>query len=166
MKLTAASLAFGLLSGASAAAIEPRATSPSVQIANGTINGVYLPTFDQEGQSSKLRGPVGIQSLTRLTRAAFFGVPFARPAQRLRRPERLNTTYSAPFEATNPNVPFCPGFGSDNWAYNASEDCLLLNIVRPSGYGADAKLPVAVWFHGGGYQQGKRCIATLRTSRN
>ena len=32
---------------------------------------------------------------------------------------------------------------------NLSEDCLSLNIVRPSGQG---NLPVFVWFHGGGFQ--------------
>jgi len=34
-----------------------------------------------------------------------------------------------------------------------SEDCLTLNIVRPSGYGEGSNLPVGVFIHGGGYYQ-------------
>ena len=33
-----------------------------------------------------------------------------------------------------------------------SEDCLTLNVIRPPGTRADAKLPVMFWIHGGGFQ--------------
>ncbi|ORY75783.1 lipase [Protomyces lactucae-debilis] len=36
----------------------------------------------------------------------------------------------------------------------ASEDCLTLNVQRPSGIAADAKLPVFVWIYGGGFTAG------------
>ncbi|RAH75331.1 alpha/beta-hydrolase [Aspergillus aculeatinus CBS 121060] len=37
---------------------------------------------------------------------------------------------------------------------NISENCLSLRIARPSGVQRDAKLPVAVWIHGGGHALG------------
>lgn len=37
---------------------------------------------------------------------------------------------------------------------NAGEDCLTLDIRRPSGTQAHAKLPVLVWIFGGGFEQG------------
>lgn len=37
--------------------------------------------------------------------------------------------------------------------YNLSEDCLTLNVVRPSNY-TNQLLPVAVYIYGGGYFQG------------
>ncbi|KAJ5212775.1 secreted lipase [Penicillium cinerascens] len=37
---------------------------------------------------------------------------------------------------------------------NAGEDCLTLNIRRPSGTKPDAKLPVLVWIYGGGFETG------------
>lgn len=56
---------------------------PSVTIKNGTVNGAYLPTFDQD---------------------AFLGVPFAQPPVgdlRLRRPQSLNTSFAGGvYEAT------------------------------------------------------------------
>lgn len=41
----------------------------------------------------------------------------------------------------------------DQIGYDVSEDCLALNVVRPSGYEGQS-LPVAVWIHGGGYVMG------------
>lgn len=36
----------------------------------------------------------------------------------------------------------------------ASEDCLTLNVFRPSSTASNAKLPVMVWIFGGGFNQG------------
>lgn len=47
----------------------------------------------------------------------------------------------------------CYGYGSDQWNYPVSEDCLYTNVIRPAGCEDDA-LPVAFWIHGGGYYQG------------
>uniref|UniRef100_A0A3Q1F1R1 Carboxylesterase type B domain-containing protein n=1 Tax=Acanthochromis polyacanthus TaxID=80966 RepID=A0A3Q1F1R1_9TELE len=35
-----------------------------------------------------------------------------------------------------------------------SEDCLYLNIYSPANRAQDAKLPVMVWIHGGGFSLG------------
>jgi carboxylesterase type B len=51
------------------------------------------------------------------------------------------------------NVFKCYGYGSDQWNYQVSEDCLYLNVVRPAGY-ENETLPVAFWIHGGGFTEG------------
>jgi hypothetical protein len=47
----------------------------------------------------------------------------------------------------------CYGYGSDQWNYPVSENCLYMNVIRPAGH-AHEKLPVAFWIHGGGFYQG------------
>lgn len=50
--------------------------------------------------------------------------------------------------------PTCYGFGSNTLLnLTQSEDCLSLNVVRPSGYAGDP-LPVLLWIYGGGFRQG------------
>jgi carboxylesterase type B len=112
-------------------------SAPTVQVLNGTYYGNYLPTYNQD---------------------AFLGIPFAQPPVgdlRFRQAQPLNTTWTEPRNATE-YAPECIGYGSDNWVLGNinSEDCLVLNVVRPSGISPDAKLPVAVWIHGGGNTEG------------
>ena len=47
----------------------------------------------------------------------------------------------------------CYGYSSDQWNYAVSEDCLYINVIRPSGYEGQ-KLPVGFWIHGGGFYAG------------
>jgi triacylglycerol lipase len=67
----------------------------------------------------------------------------------------LNSTWGNTKNATQYGYE-CYGYGSDQWVLGnvVSEDCLTLNVVRPSGIAADAKLPVGVWIHGGGFYEG------------
>ncbi|RLN53786.1 hypothetical protein BBJ29_004500 [Phytophthora kernoviae] len=84
----------------------------------------------------------------------FLGMPYAQPPVgnlRFRNPEPLNTTWSDANNATEYS-PMCYGYGSDHWVLGnvISEDCLTINVVRPSGISQDTKLPVGFWIHGAG----------------
>jgi carboxylesterase type B len=111
------------------------AAEPTVKVLNGTYEGVYLPEFKQD---------------------IFLGIPFAQSTgaeNRFRPPQALNTTWNGT-RAAKAYGPACP---DPQLMGNAiSEDCLSINIVRPAGLSEDAyaKLPVAVWIHGGSYQVG------------
>lgn len=108
---------------------------PTAHISNGTVNGRYLPGFDQD---------------------LFLGIPFAN-APRLANPTPLNDSWTTPFDASSYGHT-CYGFGSNQLLPSIkdyqSEDCLNLNIIRPSGLKSETKLPVLVWIYGGGWSQG------------
>uniref|UniRef100_A0A3Q1FG93 Carboxylesterase type B domain-containing protein n=1 Tax=Acanthochromis polyacanthus TaxID=80966 RepID=A0A3Q1FG93_9TELE len=42
--------------------------------------------------------------------------------------------------------------------WHISEDCLYLNIYTPANRAQDAKLPVMVWIHGGGFGIGSASV--------
>ncbi|KAL3455984.1 Alpha/Beta hydrolase protein [Aspergillus heterothallicus] len=70
------------------------------------------------------------------------GIPYAQPPVgnlRYRHPQALNESWTAKLA----------GF-----PHEENEDCLTLNVVRPSGLNKFNKLPVLVWIHGGGLQEG------------
>jgi carboxylesterase type B len=109
--------------------------APTVQVLNGTYSGVYNQEYNQD---------------------FFLGVPYAIPplhSLRFRQAQSLNTSWSGTKNATEYSYE-CIGYGSDQWVLgnHISEDCLTLNVVRPSG--VSGSLPVAVWIHGGGYTEG------------
>ncbi len=107
---------------------------PQVQVAQGRLVG---------------RQSDGIES--------FKGVPFAAPpVQALRwRPPQAPASWSGERDAGDVGA-ICiqapangdPGVGPGT----PSEDCLTLNVWRPAGQGEP--LPVMVWIHGGGYNNG------------
>ncbi|KUF98691.1 hypothetical protein AM588_10010284 [Phytophthora nicotianae] len=85
-------------------------------------------------------------------------MPYAQPPVgdlRFRNPVPLNTTWTDSKNATEYS-PECYGYGSDQWVLGnvISEDCLTINVVRPSGVSEGADLPVGVWIHGGGFTEG------------
>ncbi|KAJ5128040.1 hypothetical protein N7448_008819 [Penicillium atrosanguineum] len=106
---------------------------PTAITRNGTVRGVHLPSFQQD---------------------LFLGIPYAQ-APRLDNPKPINTTYDdeTPFDASRYGNT-CYGFGSNELlGLTQSEDCLNLNIIRPSRATVGA-LPVIFWIYGGGLHQG------------
>ena len=102
--------------------------SPTATIKNGTYVGRYLPEYDQD---------------------LFLGMAYAQPPVgnlRFTIPQSLNTSWSGTKDASQYSVE-CVGYGSDQWNYQVSEDCLYINVVRPSGF-EGRQLPVAAWIHG------------------
>lgn len=133
---------------------ENRAAGPSVTVNNGTIVGSTL---------------LGVDS--------FKGIPFALPPTgtlRLKPPQSYNTKYPAGTLVATGVPTACPQFElstntsvlpedvlgllADSPIAQAvtisGEDCLTLNVQRPSGTTAGSKLPVIFWIYGGGFEFG------------
>lgn len=106
-------------------------TAPQVNLKNGTVIGSHISWYKQD---------------------AFLGIPFAQPPTgqlRFSLPRPIKKGWESPFKAQS-YPPKCAGYGSEQIGdFEVSEDCLYLNVVRPTGYD-ERQLPVAVWIHGGG----------------
>ncbi|KAJ7764234.1 alpha/beta-hydrolase [Mycena metata] len=107
-------------------------TQPTVTTLNGTYAGTFLPTFNQD---------------------FFGGIPYAQPSRRFVPAQSLNERFSRLRQASNYSVG-CVGIGGDDIGYVQGEDCLTVNVIRPSGVKPGQGLPVLVWIHGGGYTMG------------
>jgi para-nitrobenzyl esterase len=92
---------------------------------------------------------------------AYLGVPFAAPPVRELRwhqpmpPKPWKGIYNADTKITNCYIPLRATtlnhyFGE----LKSSEDCLYVNVWVPPGAKPGDKLPVVVWIHGGGFQEG------------
>ncbi|KAI4688211.1 uncharacterized protein J4E84_005141 [Alternaria hordeiaustralica] len=114
---------------------------PTVKTTNGTLTGIHNPNYNQD---------------------LFLGIPYAQPPTgplRYRRPAPLihplgqfDANYYGPgCISTSINLPV---FSQTTPSYPESEDCLTLNVVRPAGLNKGAKLPVLLFIHGGGFQEG------------
>lgn len=85
----------------------------------------------------------------------FLGIPYAAPPvgeQRWRAPQPVQSwtdvRAATKFGAT------CAAAKSTNGPRSESEDCLFINVWRPAKTSQDAKLPVYVFIHGGGFING------------
>jgi para-nitrobenzyl esterase len=124
---------------ASAILLATASRAPASKIQQGTL--IHLADGDVQGTTN---------DQTR----QFLGIPFAAPptgALRFRPP-----TPPAPRQAVLQASAFgnaCPQLASIQGPASDTEDCLYLNVWTPDP--APSKpLPVMVWFHGGGNQQG------------
>uniref|UniRef100_A0A8C6WX02 Carboxylesterase type B domain-containing protein n=2 Tax=Neogobius melanostomus TaxID=47308 RepID=A0A8C6WX02_9GOBI len=123
--------------------------APVVQTTLGSLKGTYVPVKGKETGAH-----------------AFLGVPFAKPpvaALRLTPPQPVEG-WSGEKDATQ-QPPMCiqmkevsvepfSKLGLEVEIPDVSEDCLYLNIYSPANRAPDAKLPVMVWIHGGGFTLG------------
>ncbi|KAH6678931.1 phenmedipham hydrolase [Plectosphaerella plurivora] len=121
---------------------------PTVQLRQGTYRGLLLTA-----------GPIR-PSLPKAVEA-YRGIPYARVASGAEgrfRPASSVPQGTESFDATR-HGPLCPTFASsmdeaEGWA--VSEDCLNADIYRPvMGSGADIRVPVVIYVHGGGFNFGK-----------
>ncbi|GAA5837353.1 hypothetical protein JCM11251_004974 [Rhodosporidiobolus azoricus] len=117
-------------------------STPTVQVQNGTLQGRYEAAFEQD---------------------IFLNVPYAAPPVgdlRLANPVPYNSSWAEARDATTwGNI--CPGSGISSTPnitlgqdYTLDEDCLNINIIRPSGTEEGDDLPVLFWIYGGGFVQG------------
>ncbi|KAI0787601.1 extracellular triacylglycerol lipase precursor [Fomes fomentarius] len=114
-----------------------QAASPQVKVGGTTITGRSntLPQFPTAGIDF------------------FGGIPFAEPPVsklRFAAPVLKDTPDGNSLDATEFGAP-CVQLSMPD---GASEDCLTLNVFRPSSTASNAKLPVMVWIFGGGFNQG------------
>ena len=88
--------------------------------------------------------------------AYWTGTPLDR--QRTSHLARLELSLAALPELTTRIITADKSGGMSPVAGFRREDCLYLDVYRPSGAAPGARLPVLVWFHGGGWTQGTGVI--------
>lgn len=107
------------------------AQTPTAQTLNGTYEGRYLSDWDQD---------------------VFLGIPYAQApvgSLRYRWPQSINESFEGVRDASQYGHS-CMQYGT---TFNISEDCLNINVIRPSGNYSEP-LPVLVWIFGGGLYTG------------
>ncbi|KAJ3886403.1 extracellular triacylglycerol lipase precursor [Lentinula edodes] len=119
------------------AALGVGAASPEVQLGKTTLVG---------------------RDVTLLKQDFFGGIPFAEPplgSLRLLPPVLKTSLNVTTFDASNFGFSCLQSVSNFSVPIaELSEDCLTINIFRPSGVESNASLPVMFWTYGGGFQAG------------
>jgi para-nitrobenzyl esterase len=131
-RLSFVALALVAIVAALAARTEPTATGPLVRTKQGTLEGITVGKVEQFRGVRYAAPPVGYLRW----RAPLPPKPYAGTLKA--------TTFPAPCVQTR-SLPDLPP---------QSEDCLFLNIYRPAQNNQTGKMPVLVYFHGGGFAAG------------
>ncbi|KAM5535616.1 hypothetical protein V8D89_010783 [Ganoderma adspersum] len=133
---------------ATLAAPTPSAVSPTVQLDNGTFVGTSDGTTDsflgiKFADAPRFQLPVPVGQYTGVENADTFG-----PAC----PQQGSNTASSVLDQLA-GVPLASKLQA-RADVPQSEDCLNLNVYVPAGTNSTARLPVAVWIFGGGFETG------------
>ena len=140
------------------------AASPLALAAVAAENGGAPPPVAVETSSAEISAsqpivdaPAGkVAGLTIGEMNAFRGIPYAAPPvgplrwQPPQAPKPWSGTLNASQFASH-----CPQNASYSGFPSTTEDCLYLNVFVPRNANANSKLPVMVWFHGGGLSVGE-----------
>ena len=112
--------------------------------AAGAARGPVVTT-----ETGKLRG------VTKSSVDSFRGIPYAAPPVGSLRwaPPRPAPSWKGVREAVTYGST-CPAAASSNGPRSEAEDCLFVNVQRPAGTRSSDRLPVYVFIHGGGLQNG------------
>lgn len=141
-------------------------------LADGTVKRDISPTVVAPFPDATIVGLPGIVE-------TFYGIPFAQPPAGLERfkppqplavneslgtinavavgptcPQNLVDESTLPAAASEALASLLDGLVLPAENLILSEDCLYLNVYRPAGIDASAKLPVLFWMHGGGFEMG------------
>ena len=127
-------LMFGVLAAAGCSSVPAAGPQLTVRTSSGTLQGLATASTRE-----------------------FLGVRYALPPTGNRRWTDPQPEPAAPgvVQATKPG-PACAQGGGTAAATekSTSEDCLFLNVTTPKDATAGQRLPVMVWWHGGGYTSG------------
>ncbi|KAF9700764.1 hypothetical protein EKO04_002065 [Ascochyta lentis] len=146
--------------------MSPSILSSVVQVAllfSAFANAAYIPTRNNSSSTTTIKLEKGtLEGVNGAYGQDFFlGIPYAKPPVdnlRFRRPQPADA-----WDDIRPAQEYgswCYGVSigligfSQNNTGSMSEDCLTLNVVRPAHTPRKAKLPVAVWIHGGNFLEG------------
>ncbi|MHA5052896.1 carboxylesterase/lipase family protein [Streptomyces sp. SD15] len=117
---------------------------------------------DRGGSTPVVRTDSGlVRGVTTARAEQFLGLPYAAPPLRELRfaPPAAPAPWTGVRQADRQS-PACIQFEPTGIReeQTVSEDCLYLDVYRPSQVSKNTKLPVMVWFHGGGHTQGTGVI--------
>jgi para-nitrobenzyl esterase len=144
------------------AALLTAAVVPALALGSAMIAADSADPGGKEQSTPVVRTGSGpVRGVTEAGADRFLGLPYAAPPVRELRfaPPAAPASWRVVREADRQS-PACLQFEPTGIREEqaVSEDCLYLDVYRPSRTAGGAKLPVMVWFHGGGHTQGTGVI--------